>query len=163
MLILLWIITIGWCSAQPINARTKKCREYIHACCLRFFSLSYPRVFAAHEFVELPPFRYSYPGSHGTHSSPFPTTVLAFVLISRKEKKCSELSFLPCRPLASNWFAFMQPTINSIIRRTQAARRFLLSVRILIRLFQALISTRTNMYVISCDKCIFTCNIVSMS
>ena len=33
------------------------------------FSLSHPPVFSAHEFVKLPPFRNSCPGSHGTHSS----------------------------------------------------------------------------------------------
>ena len=130
---------------------------------LAFFLLSHPRVFSAHDLVKLPPFRNSYPGSHGTHSSPFPSTVLAFVLVSKKKKyrAClrfsrknilrsiySELGFLPWRPLASNWCAFiMQPT--SIIRSTQAARRFLRSVRILMVLFQALISTRTNTYVIS--------------
>ena len=98
---------------------------------LAFFLLSHPRVFSAHDLVKLPPFRNSYPGSHGTHSSPFPTTVLAFVLVSKKKKyrDClrfsrkniyiySELGFLPWRPLASNWCAFMQPT--SIIRSTQA-------------------------------------------
>ena len=53
---------------------------------LAFFLLSHPRVFSAHDLVKLPPFRNSYPGSHGTHSSPFPTTVLAFVLVSKKKK-----------------------------------------------------------------------------
>ena len=63
------------------SIQTPKVQE-IHLC-LRFF-LSYLRVFSVHYFVNLPPFRNSYPGSHGTHSSPFPTTVRAFVLIARK-------------------------------------------------------------------------------
>ena len=78
---------IGSYSAQPINTRTKTCRKYIHACCLRFFFLSHHRVFSAHDLVKLPPFRNSYPGSHGTHSSPFPTTVLAFVVLVAKKKR----------------------------------------------------------------------------
>ena len=65
---------------------------------LAFFFLSHPRVFSAHVFVKLPPFRKSFPGSHGTHSSPFPTTVLAFVLITRK-KKCR----MKFPSLASPW------------------------------------------------------------
>ena len=93
----------------------------------------------------LPPFRNSYPGSHGTHFSPFPTAVIAFVSVAKKKR--SELVFLPWRPLASNWCTFMQPT--STIRTTQAVRRFLRSVRMLMFLFQALISTRTNTHVIS--------------
>ena len=52
-----------------------------------FLFLSHPRVFSAHDFVKLPRFRNSYPGSHGTHSSPFPTTVLAFVVLVAKKKK----------------------------------------------------------------------------
>ena len=120
--------------------------QEMHSFMLAFFFLSHPRVFSAHDFVKLPPFRNSYPGSHGKHSSPLPTTVLAFVLVAKK-KKGSESGFLTWRPLASNWCAFMQPT--SIIRSTQAARCFLRSVRILMLLFQALISTRTNTYVFS--------------
>ena len=100
---------------------------------------------SAHDFVKLPPFCNSYPGSHGTHFSPFPTAVIAFVSVAKKKR--SELVFLPWRPLASNWCTFMQPT--STIRTTQAVRRFLRSVRMLMFLFQALISTRTNTHVIS--------------
>ena len=35
--------------------------------------------------IVIPPFRNSQPGSHGAHSSPFSTTVLVFVLISREK------------------------------------------------------------------------------
>ena len=52
---------------------------------MRFFFLSNARVFSAHDFVKLAPFRDSYPGSHGTHASPFPTTVLAFFLVAKKK------------------------------------------------------------------------------
>ena len=100
----------------------------MRAACV-FFFLSHPRVFSAHDFVNLPLFRTSYPGSHGKHSSLFPTTVLAFVLVA-KTKKSSELGFLPWSPLASNWCAFMQPT--RIIRSVQPARCFLRSIRILL-------------------------------
>ena len=63
----------------------QKCRKYINLC-LRFF-LSHLRVFSAHYFVNLPPFRNSYPGSHVAHSSPVPTTVLLFqAYISRPEQ-----------------------------------------------------------------------------
>ena len=80
----------------------------------------------------------------------------AFVLIA-KERICSELSLLPWRPLESNWCAFMQPT--SIIRSTQVARHFLRSVCILMLLFQAWISTRTNTsyLLIIFLRCVLTC------
>ena len=64
----------------------------------------------------------------------------------QSRKKKTELGFLSWRPLASNWCAFMQRT--SRICSAQAARRFLRSVQMLMLLFQALISTRTNTYVI---------------
>ena len=141
-------ITMDWLIQHPTDQYThQKCGKYIHWC-LRLF-LSHLRVFSAHYFVNLPPFRNSYPGSHGTNSSPFRTTVLTFVLIARK-KKCSELSFLPWCPLASNWCAFMQPT--SVVRSTQAARRFLRSVCMLMFFFQTWISTRTNTHVIPTDN-----------
>ena len=58
----------------------------MHAAC--GFFLSHPRVFSAHDLVKLPPFRNPYyPGSHGTHSSPFPTTVFAVVVLVAKKKK----------------------------------------------------------------------------
>ena len=50
---------------------------FIHACV--FFFLSHLRVFSPHYFVKLPPLRNSYPGSHGPHSSLFPSTARAFV------------------------------------------------------------------------------------
>ena len=116
------------------------------------FILSHRRVFSPHDFVKLSSFRNSYPGSHSTNSSPFPTTVLAFILVAKKK---SELGFLPWRSLSSNWCAFMQPT--SMIGSTQAARRFQRSVRTLMLLFQALISTRTNTYVIFLITCLLWC------
>ena len=132
----------------------------MHDACV-FFFLYHPRVFSAHDTVKLPSSRTSYPGSHGTHSSPFPTTVLAFVVSVAKKKKSSELGSLPWRPLALNWFAFMQPT--SILRSTLAARRFLRLVRILVPLFQALISTRTNTYIISSYSLLVVVNVQYMS
>ena len=60
------------------------------------------------------------------------------------------MSFLPRRSLASNWCEFMQRT--SIIRSTQAARRFLRSVCMLMFFFQTWISTRTNTHVIPTDN-----------
>ena len=153
---------------HPTDQYTHVKVQETHSCMLlAFFLLCRPRVFSADDFVKLPPFRNSYPGSHGTHSSPFPTTVLAFVVSVAKKKKSSELGSLPWRPLALNWFAFMQPT--SILRSTLAARRFLRLVRILVPLFQALISTRTNTHVISSYNLLVvvyiynTCHIVSVS
>ena len=62
--------------------------QEIHSCMLlAFFFRSHPRVFSVHDFVKLPPFRNSYPGSHGTHSSPFPYTVLAFVVLVAKKTR----------------------------------------------------------------------------
>ena len=76
-------IAMDWLVQHPTDQYThQKCRKYIHLC-LRLF-LSHLRVFSAHFFVNLLRFRNAYPGSHGTHSSPFPTTVFAFVLIGRK-------------------------------------------------------------------------------
>ena len=160
---MLWVTYYYWMVQHLTDQYTHLKVQEMHSFMLAFFFLSHPRVFSAHDFVKLPPFRNSYPGSHGTHSSPFPTTVLAFVLVAKK--KGSELGFLPWRPLTSTWCAFMQPT--SIVRSTQTARRFLLSVRILMLLFQALILTRTKTYisynvlvvVFFCN----TCHIVSTS
>ena len=67
---------------QYTHATKKSGNTFIHAC---VFFLSHLRVFSAHYFVKLPPFRNSYPGSHGMHSSPFPTTERAFGLIARKK------------------------------------------------------------------------------
>ena len=125
-------IVMNWLAQHSIDQYTlQKCRKYIHSCFC--FFLSHLHVLSAHYFLKLPLFRNSYPGSRGTHSSPFPTAVRSFVLIARK--KGSELSFLPWSPLASNWCTFMQAT--SIIRSTRAARRFLRSVCILLLWFQA--------------------------
>ena len=97
--------------------------------------------------------------------TPLPSPLPCLPSFYSPKKKGSELGFLPWRPLASNWCAFLRPT--SIIRSTQDARRFLRSVRILMLLFQALILTRTNTYisynvlvvVFFCN----TCHIVSTS
>ena len=56
--------------------------QEIHSFMLAFFSVVSTRIFCA--FLCQSPFCNSYPGSHGTYSSPFPTTVRAFVLIARK-------------------------------------------------------------------------------
>ena len=93
VLILLSTSIVGWYSTQPINTRTKKCRKYNHACYLRFFFLSHPRVFSAHDFVRLPPVRNSHPGSHGTYSSPFPTTYRACLRFSREKEKRFRIRF----------------------------------------------------------------------
>ena len=129
VLIFLWLLLLdGAAPNRPIHAPKSAGNTFMRAACV-FFFLSHPRVFSAHDFVNLPLFRTSYPGSHGKHSSLFPTTVLAFVLVA-KTKKSSELGFLPWSPLASNWCAFMQPT--RIIRSVQPARCFLRSIRILL-------------------------------
>ena len=129
VLLLLWI---DWYSTQPINAHThQKCRKYIYLC-VRVFSVSSTRIFSA-LLCQAPSLWYLISGvtRHALPSLP-PYRARAFVLIARK-KKCSELSFLLWRPLASNWCAFIQPT--RIVRSTQAAKHFLRSVSILILLF----------------------------
>ena len=83
--LVLILLLFGWYSTQPINTRTKKCRKYIDSC-LRYFFLSHLCVFSAHYFAKLPPFRNSYPGSHGTHSSPFPTTCVPSFQAPEKKK-----------------------------------------------------------------------------
>ena len=86
----------GTAPNRSIHAPKSARNSFIHACV--FILLSHPRVFSAHDFAKLPPFRNSYPGSHGTHSSPFATTVLAFVLIARKKLFRNKFS-----SLASFW------------------------------------------------------------
>ena len=81
VLILLWI---GWYSTQPIDIHAPKSAVNTFICGCDFF-MSHLHIICAHYFVKLPPFRNSSPGSHGTHSSPFPTTERAFVLIARKK------------------------------------------------------------------------------
>ena len=135
------IVMDYWLVPHPTDQYTHQQVHEIHSFMLAIsFLLSHPRVFSAHDFAKLPPFRNSYPGSHGTHSSPFATTVLAFVLIVRK--KMFRNKFLLWRHFESSWFTLMQPT--STIRSVQAARRFLRSVCMLTLLLQALILTRTN-------------------
>ena len=96
---------IGWYSIQPIDTHAPNSagNRFMYAC---VFSVPSTCIFCA-LLVNLPPFRNSYPGSHGTRSSPFPTTMLTFVLVAKN--KSSELGFLPWRSLASNWCAFTQP------------------------------------------------------
>ena len=79
VLMLLWI---DWYSTQPINTHAHQNVHELRSFMLTFSSV-HLRVFSAHYFVKLSPLRNSYPGSHGTHSSPFPTTARAFVLIAR--------------------------------------------------------------------------------
>ena len=136
----------NWMVQHPTDEYTHLKVQETHSCMLRafFFSVQCSCIFCAwlcqacslswlisgitwHARLSLPHYR-------------------ACLLSSREKKKGLEIGFLPWRPLASNWFAFMQPT--SITRSTQAARRFLRSVRILMHSFQALMSTRTNTYVI---------------
>ena len=139
-MILLWI---GWYSTQPINTHTHQKVQEIHS---SMHAFSFCPIHAHLLRITLSsslPFVTHIRGHmwHALLSLPHYRVCLRF---NREKKKSSELSFLPWCPLASNWCAFMQPT--SIIRSTQAARRFLRSVRILMLLFQVLISTRTNTY-----------------
>ena len=69
-------------SDQCTHAPKSAGNAFIHA---YVFFLPHLYVFSVHYFVKLHPFRKSYPGSHGTHSSPFPTTERAFVLIASKK------------------------------------------------------------------------------
>ena len=71
---------------QHTNQKVQEIRSFLLAFFFLLFFLSHPRVFSAHDFVKLSPFRNSYSGSHGTHTSPFPTTVLAFVLIAKEKR-----------------------------------------------------------------------------
>ena len=94
-------IAMDWMVQHPTDqyTRTKKCRNtFIHAC---VFFLSHLRVFSAHYFVKLRPFRNSYPGSCGTHFSLFPTTERAFVY--SRAKKMFRIKFpslaSPCAEL----------------------------------------------------------------
>ena len=87
VLVLSWVITIGWHSTQSMNTRTLKCRKYIHACCVRLFFCPIFLYFLCMTLSKLPPFRNLYAGSHGTDSSPIPTTVLAFVVLVAKKKR----------------------------------------------------------------------------
>ena len=132
----------------------------MHAACV-FFFCPILMCFLQHDFVKLPPFRNSYPGSHSTHSSPFPTTVLAFVLIAKK--KGSELGFLPWRPLASNWCAFIHATYQHDTQHAGCEALSAVSSYMRMVLFQALVSTRTNTYVIPSYNllvvCIISCDI----
>ena len=83
---------MDWLIQHPTNQYTHQtCRKYNNLCLLLF--LTHPLVFSAHYYANLLPFRNSYPGSHGTHSSPFRTTVLAFVLVSKKKKYRACLRF----------------------------------------------------------------------
>ena len=127
-------------TAPNRSIHTPKCRKFTHSC-LHFFCPPYAYFLRITLSISL----HFVPHIRGHMArTPLPSPLLRS---NREKSQCSELSFLPWRPLVSNWCAFMQPT--SIIRSTQAARRFLRSVRILMLLFQALISTRTNTYVIS--------------
>ena len=87
VLILLWI---GWYSTQPINTHAPK-RVGNTRIPAGVSFVSYLRVRSAHNFVKVPPVRNTYPRSHGTHSSPFPSTERAFALIPRK--KCLRIKF----------------------------------------------------------------------
>ena len=74
--------------------------------------------------------------------TPLPSPLPCLPSFWSREKNCSEISFLLWRHFESNWFTLLQPT--SILRSTQAARRFLRSVCMLTLLLQALILTGTN-------------------
>ena len=75
-------IAVDWLIQHPTDQYTPKVQETIHSC-LRFFFFPIYTYFLRITFVNVPPFRNSYPGSRGTHSSLFATTVRAFVLIAR--------------------------------------------------------------------------------
>ena len=82
-----------------------KCRKYVHSC-LRVFSVPSTRIFSA-LVCQAPSLSYLISGVtwHALLSLPH-YQERAFVSIARK-KKSSELRFLPWRPVASNWCAFM--------------------------------------------------------
>ena len=77
---------MDWLVQHPTDQYTHAPKSagytFFNACA---FFLSHQRVFYVHYFVKLPPVPKSYPGSHGTHSSPFRTTERAFVLIARNK------------------------------------------------------------------------------
>ena len=84
-------IVINWLVQHPTDQYThQKVQESTFICACVFLSVPSTRIFCA-LIYKLLPFRNSYPGSHGTQSSPFPTTVRAFVLIARK--KCCRIKF----------------------------------------------------------------------
>ena len=122
-----------WMVQHPTDQYTHQNVQEIRSFILVLFVLSHPRVFSVQYFVKLPLFRNSYPGSHGTHPSPVPTTVRAIALIARKQM--SRIMFpslaFPCVELVS----ILQ--LTSIARRKHAARRFLRSVCMLMLLLQA--------------------------
>ena len=98
VLIFLWLLLLdGAAPNRPIHAPKSAGNTFMRAACV-FFFLYPPRVFSAHDTVKLPSSRTSYPGSHGTHSSPFPTTVLAFVQVAKKKRFIIRLPSLasPC-------------------------------------------------------------------
>ena len=131
---------------HPADQYTYQKGQEIRSCMLfAFFFLFHPRAFSAHDFVKLPPFRNSYPGSHGTHSSPFPTTVLAFVQVAKKKRFIIRLPSLasPCVELVCIHATYQYNTQHAGCEALSAA------VLILKLLFQALISPRTNTYLIS--------------
>ena len=88
--ILLWITSYYyWTVQHPTDQYTylkvQEIHSFMHAACV--FFQSHPRAFSAQGFVKLRPLRNSSPGSYGTHSSLFPTTVLASVVVVAKKEK----------------------------------------------------------------------------
>ena len=129
VLLLLWI---DWHSTQPINPHAPKCRKYIHSC-LRVFSVPSTRIFSA-LLCQAPSLSYLISGVrwHALLSLPHYRT-RAFVSIARKKMFRIKFASLapPCVELVC-----IYATYQYIVRSTQAARRFLRSVCILMLLFQ---------------------------
>ena len=145
-------------TAPNRSIHTPKCRKFTHSC-LHFFCPPYAYFLRITLSISL----HFVPHIRGHMArTPLPSPLLRS---NREKSQCSELSFLPWRPLVSNWCAFMQP--SSVIRSTQAARRFLRPICILMILFQAYISrlerTHTWYLMIIYLWCIFTCGIISIS
>ena len=92
------IVMDYWLVQHPTDQYKHQKVQEIHSFMLALFFLPHSREISAHDTVKLPPFRNSYPGSHGTHSSPFPTTVLAFVQVAKKKRFIIRLPSLasPC-------------------------------------------------------------------
>ena len=107
---------IGWYSTRPINTRPKM-RENIMLPII--ILMSHLRVFSLHYFVKLPPLC-NRGGSHGRHSSSFPTTVRANRV--KLHVTCSGF-VLKFPSLASTCVELvsMQPTKHSIIRGALSA------------------------------------------
>ena len=136
---------------HPTDQYTHQTCRKIHSFMLAFFSVPHTRIFCAllcrslslsqlisgvtwHALLSVPHYR-------------------ACLRSNREKNKCSELSFLPWRPLASNWCAFMQPTINRCNTQHAGCEAFS-AVNLYTDAFVSGVhlSTRTNTYVKPSDN-----------